>query len=231
MGCCISRDSKNSLTDAGQDTSEALTQAPVLLSNHRSLKSEISIQDSVEEVSKPAGNKPDLNIIYTQADDPKVLSILSYAEDLINNSKDWRIEYSDSTLHISTVGSTFSDIKSEVVLQEVSLGAIYPLSSVLEAILAPIIRMSWDKNVTNMIIKEPSSPHDMICYTRLEYLYILKKYVIERRVIRKYKEGFVIVFYTVDDEEVPSSITTNATVNKVMAGVTYIYSSENITKL
>jgi hypothetical protein len=231
MGCCVSRDSKHSLTNSGPDTSEILNQAPLLLSNRRFLESEISIQDSGEEVYKSTGNQPDLNDIYTQTDDPKIISILSYAEDLINNSKDWRTEYTDSTLHISTVESTFSDIKSDAVLQEVSLGAIYPLSSVLEAIIAPIIRMSWDKNVTNMIIKEPSSPHDMICYTRLEYLYILKKYVIERRVIRKYKEGFVIVFYTLDDEEVPSSITTNATVNKVMAGVTYIYSFENITKL
>lgn len=231
MGCCVSRDSKSSLNNTDSNTSETLTQAPVLLSNLHFIRSETKFEDSREEISQTILNQPDITEIYAQADDPKILSILSYAEDLIYNSKDWRTEFVDPTLHIFTVESTYSNIKSEVVLQEVSLGAFYPLSSVLEAILSPIIRMSWDKNVTNMQIKEPSSPHDMICYTRLEYLYILKKYVIERRVIRKYKEGFIIVCYTVDDDEVPSSITTNATVNKVIGGVTYIYSSENVTKL
>ena len=88
--------------------------------------------------------------------------------------------------------------------------------------------MAWDKNVTYML-NEGEDKNDVICYNRIEY-FIIKKYLAERRVILRYKDDVVVIYYSVD-KEIPQELTKGASLRKILMGVHIIHQESNNTKL
>ena len=200
MGCCTSRDSKSSSNHKDFTSPDDLSQQPTILSNLKLTSSERSIQEKFENFQISPESLTDHSELQGFENDTEILTRIAYSEDLISNSTGWKIEYEDSILRIRSKESAFLGVLSDAIFQEITLNGLCPTSIILEALHSPIVRTSWDKNVTSMILKDSCSIYDMLSYTRIEYLFIVKKYVIERRVVKKYKDGIAIVFYSVDDK-------------------------------
>jgi hypothetical protein len=243
MGCCESRNNqeessklpkeKNLPKEKKQaDTAPSSAEgggAPMQdFSRPRKMKS-VSFKDEIEI---DVGAIPFAIKTFAELDDNEVLDRLNFADECMKDPLDWTEEFRDICSHIKTKVKTFRDITSRVVVTEVDFGINVPTSLVIDLLNHPHMRQSWDKNMS-LIETEGHDFNDYLVFSRIEIMFIYKKYLVERRLTRRHNNAVAILYYSLNypPEKVPAKIKSGATLVNTILGVNYIKQYIHTTKL
>lgn len=237
MGCCESRNGQEVVElpkeKFGADTapSSKLSESGSQMqdfSKPRKMKS-VSFKDEIEI---DVGTIPFAIKTLEEVSDKEVLDRMFFADDCVKDPLDWYEEFHDICIHIKSKVKTFREITSKVVVTEIDLGINVPTSFIIDLLNHPHMRQSWDKN-TSLIEVIGNDFNDYLVFSRIEIMFVYKKYLVERRLTRKHNNSVAILYYSVgySPEKVPSQIKAGATLVNTILGVHYIKQYVHTTKL
>lgn len=224
MGCCVSR---QKLILSNQSRIPELHSTSYLLNQEMTHSfSYPKCQESVKLL--------DLKPI-EELDDVEVWNRLLFAETVENDLTGWKDRVKENSISIKTKLFTFYNITNEVILADLNFSTKVPEDLLIDLLNKKERRIEWDKSISQMQISESNSldPSDVVVFTRMEMMLIIKRYYVERRVIRRYKKSVVIVNYSIqlEDEIIPKGIKEGATFVNLVAGLYFIREKEEGTQL
>jgi hypothetical protein len=217
MGCCIARP-KVSLP---HQVRVPETIVPVFTMQEDSSQ-ELSILIGEDyNTSLPLSSLEDL-------DDDEVWSRVKFAETVEADQEGWKDRSRDNGIAIRTKLFSFNNITNEVLMGDLNFQCKVSEHMLIDLLNSKEKRMEWDKTITLMEIQESNDPSDAVVFTRMEMMLIVKRYYVERRLIRRYKNSVVIVNYSIHlpHDLVPKSIQEGATFVNLVAGLYFIREKE-----
>lgn len=166
-------------------------------------------------------------------DDDEVWSRVKFAETVEADQEGWKDRARDNSISIRTKLYSFKNITNEVLMGDLNFHCRVPEHMLIDLLNSKEKRMEWDKTITLMQIQESNDPSDFVVFTRMEMMLIVKRYYVERRLIRRYKNSVVIVNYSMHLHEdlVPKSIQEGATFVNLVAGLYFIREKEEGTEM
>lgn len=237
MGCCESRNGKekpklpkeqsstNTATSSKKSESGSSLQD---FSKPRKMKS-VSFKDEVEI---DMGTIPFTIKTLEEVSDKEVLDRMFFSDECVRDPLDWYEEFRDICVHIKSKVKTFRDITSRVVVTEIDFGINVPTSLIIDLLNHPHMRQSWEKSMSLIEVKG-NDFNDYLVFSRIEIMFVYKKYLVERRLTRKHNNAVAILYYSIEypNEKVPSQIKAGATLVNTILGAHYIKQFMHTTKL
>lgn len=217
MGCCIARPKVSLLNE--------VRVPEIIAPTHfiqQSSSGELSIINREDSITIPT------LLSLEDLDDCEVWNRVKFAEMVEADQEGWKDRSRDNSITIRTKLFSFNNITNEVLMGDLNFHCKVPEHLLIDLLNSKEKRMEWDKTITLMQIQESNDPSDVVVFTRMEMMLIVKRYYVERRLIRRYKNSVVIVNYSMHLPEVlvPKSIQEGATFVNLVAGLYFIRDKE-----
>ena len=217
MGCCLARPRASILDEVRVPE----VRDPVYSIQHSS-------PDELSIILGEDSNTGFSLLSLEETDDEEVWSRVKFAETVEAEQEGWKDRSRDNSILIRTKLFSFNNITNEVLMGDLNFHCKVPEHLLIDLLNSKEKRMEWDKTITLMQIQESNDPSDVVVFTRMEMMLIVKRYYVERRLIRRYKNSVVIVNYSMHlpDDLVPKSIQEGATFVNLVAGLYFIRERE-----